>query len=49
VAESGHHADAAELRVFCESRLARYKIPVAFTFVEALPRNASGKLVRENL
>jgi O-succinylbenzoic acid--CoA ligase len=49
VAEPGHHADAAELRGFCESRLARYKIPVAFTFVEALPRNASGKLVREGL
>jgi O-succinylbenzoic acid--CoA ligase len=49
VAQPGHHTDAAQLRVFCESRLAGYKIPVAFTFLDELPRNASGKLVRERL
>ena len=49
VAQPGHHTDATELRRFCGNRLARYKIPVAFTFVEAMPRNASGKLLREQL
>ncbi|KXH86905.1 o-succinylbenzoate--CoA ligase [Sporosarcina sp. HYO08] len=39
----------AELRCFCEERLARYKVPTAFTFVETLPRNASNKLLRREL
>jgi acyl-coenzyme A synthetase/AMP-(fatty) acid ligase len=30
-------------------RLARYKCPSKIIFVESLPRNASGKLVRRNL
>jgi acyl-CoA synthetase (AMP-forming)/AMP-acid ligase II len=41
--------DVEELRRFCATRLARYKIPVAFSFVDALPRNASGKLLRRRL
>ena len=49
VVEPGHNADAAELRRYCGSRLARYKIPIAFTFVETLPRDASGKLSRNRL
>ena len=47
VVEPGQKADLADLRRLCESRLARYKIPIAFTFVEAMPCNASGKLMRE--
>jgi O-succinylbenzoic acid--CoA ligase len=38
-----------ELRTFCGQRLARYKIPAYFRFVESLPRNAGGKLVRRVL
>jgi acyl-coenzyme A synthetase/AMP-(fatty) acid ligase len=30
-------------------RLARYKCPSKIIFVESLPRNASGKLVRRSL
>jgi O-succinylbenzoic acid--CoA ligase len=36
----------AELREFCVSRLASFKVPKAFEFVAALERTASGKLVR---
>ena len=39
----------AELREYCEARLARYKIPVQFHFVSELPRNASNKLLRREL
>jgi acyl-coenzyme A synthetase/AMP-(fatty) acid ligase len=34
---------------FCAGRLAKYKVPTRVWFVEALPRTASGKLVRRHL
>jgi fatty-acyl-CoA synthase len=33
----------------CEKHLARYKIPKRFTFVDELPRNASGKILKAKL
>src|SRR5205823_4650126 len=38
-----------QLRDFCLERLARYKTPVYIWFVEAMPRNAAGKLLRRAL
>jgi fatty-acyl-CoA synthase len=38
-----------ELREFCVARLARFKVPKSFQVVEALPRNALGKVVRDDL
>jgi O-succinylbenzoic acid--CoA ligase len=38
-----------ELRAFCAERLARYKIPAHIYFVDSLPRNAAGKLLRRAL
>ena len=40
---------AADLERFCRERLASYKVPVHFRRVAALPRNASGKLLRRRL
>ncbi|WP_318617672.1 o-succinylbenzoate--CoA ligase [Sporosarcina sp. YIM B06819] len=40
---------AEELLMFCEERLARYKVPKAFRFVDKLPRNAANKLLRREL
>ena len=37
------------LRDFLRERLARYKIPARFIFLEALPRNAAGKVDRARL
>ena len=34
---------------FCKARIASYKKPTAVVFVEQLPRNASDKVVREDL
>ncbi|NWN95692.1 MAG: 2-succinylbenzoate-CoA ligase, partial [Bacillus sp. (in: Bacteria)] len=38
-----------ELQAFCETRLAKFKIPKKVYAVPALPRNASNKLVRRKL
>ncbi len=42
------HAEA-DLRVFCEAELGRYKVPKAFRFVAELPRGPSGKVQRLKL
>ena len=42
-------ADAAELRAHCAARLARFKVPKHIEIRDALPRNASGKLLRRAL
>jgi acyl-CoA synthetase (AMP-forming)/AMP-acid ligase II len=36
--------DASVLRAHCRTRLAAYKVPKAFEFVDSLPRNAMGKV-----
>jgi O-succinylbenzoic acid--CoA ligase len=40
---------SAELEEHCRKYLAGYKVPKAFFFVDDLPRNASGKLMRRKL
>ncbi len=39
----------SDLKQFCAERLARYKIPARIQWVESLPRNAAGKLLRRAL
>lgn len=46
VVRPGSTLSAEELLRWCEGRLARYKIPKSVVFVEALPRNALGKVIR---
>lgn len=38
--------DLNELKKFCYQRLAQYKVPKDFEFVDALPKTASGKIKR---
>ncbi len=42
-------AEVDELRAFLEMRLARFKVPRSFVVRDALPRAASGKLLRREL
>ena len=49
VAAPGQRLDLIDIRRFCADRLAGYKIPVDFVIVDALPRNATGKLARERI
>ena len=41
--------DADELRAFCEERLSKYKIPVVFHLLDALPKTAVGKTDKNQL
>ncbi len=45
----GASLSGEDLVAFCGERLAKFKIPTQFNFVESLPRNASGKLLRKSL
>ena len=49
VRQPGASLTADELSVFCQSRLARYKIPKSFAFVDALPKTAAGKIDKKVL
>jgi acyl-CoA synthetase (AMP-forming)/AMP-acid ligase II len=42
-------ASAAELIDFCRERLASYKVPKLVRFAATLPRNAAGKLLRDEI
>lgn len=41
--------DAEEIRAFASEQLASFKVPKLFEQVEALPRNASGKILKQPL
>lgn len=41
--------DENTLKAYLEEHLAKYKIPRLFERVEALPRNASGKILKQSL
>ncbi len=43
------NASADEIIAFCKTRIAGYKTPKSVDFVEALPRNPSGKILRREL
>ncbi|HEY5711997.1 MAG TPA: AMP-binding protein [Allosphingosinicella sp.] len=49
VCRPGEAPPAEELEVHCRGRLARYKVPRSFRFVESLPRTASGKVMKQAL
>jgi fatty-acyl-CoA synthase len=49
VARPGMQVDADELRAHARGRLAGFKVPKAFAFVEAMPKNPSGKVLKREL
>ena len=49
VTRPGARIDPETLQAFCRQRLAAYKTPKTFAFVDDLPRNALGKVVRHRL
>jgi acyl-CoA synthetase (AMP-forming)/AMP-acid ligase II len=49
VLNDGHNVIADDLIAFCKENLASYKVPTDFRFMDALPRNTSGKVVKNEL
>ncbi|QTJ69061.1 acyl-CoA synthetase [Rhodococcus sp. ZPP] len=45
----GSAKDAEEMKAYIKSNLARYKVPRDIVFIDELPRNATGKLLRRAL
>jgi acyl-CoA synthetase (AMP-forming)/AMP-acid ligase II len=49
VRAGGSTVTADELRAHCAERLADYKVPRRIEFSDELPRNATGKILKEKL
>jgi acyl-CoA synthetase (AMP-forming)/AMP-acid ligase II len=47
--KKGMNLSAEELIEFCKQRLARYKAPKSVEFVDALPKNPAGKVLKREL
>ncbi|HET6772605.1 MAG TPA: class I adenylate-forming enzyme family protein [Acidimicrobiales bacterium] len=45
----GAQVTTGELQAFCAERLSDYKVPRVVTFVDELPRNATGKVLKRDL
>ena len=49
VAEAGASPDGDEIKLYVKENLARHKVPRDVVFIDELPRNATGKLLRRVL
>jgi fatty-acyl-CoA synthase len=49
VPREGAELDEATLHAHCRERLAGFKVPKAFRVLDALPKNASGKILKRDL
>ena len=49
VTKSGKAIDEQEVIEYCKSRLASYKKPKSVDFIDALPKNAAGKVMKDEL
>jgi acyl-CoA synthetase (AMP-forming)/AMP-acid ligase II len=49
VLRPGYNADEEEITNFCSKHLADYKVPKHIEFLDALPRNPAGKVVKGDL
>jgi acyl-coenzyme A synthetase/AMP-(fatty) acid ligase len=49
VAKPGAARDPASVIAWAKARIASYKAPKSVDYVEAIPRNATGKILRREL
>lgn len=46
ILKAGQKITQEQLATFCTQRMAAYKVPRAFNFVDSIPKNATGKVLR---
>lgn len=49
IVSSNPDLNASEIRKFCSDKLGRYQIPRKYFFVDELPKNAAGKILKREL
>lgn len=49
VIKNGQQLTEEQVTTYCEKRLAKYKLPAKIVFLDTLPRNASGKVLKHTL
>ena len=49
VASEGKSITISDMRKFCRDKLGRYQIPKKFNFIDSLPKNATGKIMKREL
>tara|TARA_B110000977_G_scaffold201103_1_gene294154 strand:+ start:4489 stop:6039 length:1551 start_codon:yes stop_codon:yes gene_type:complete len=49
VCAENEQVEAAELNAFCREQLAGFKVPAYFHFISDIPRNPSGKILKQQL
>ncbi|MGH2761681.1 MAG: class I adenylate-forming enzyme family protein [Thermoleophilaceae bacterium] len=49
VAEPGYEPTEEEILEYCRAQLAPYKVPRSLAFIDELPRNANGRVMRDKL
>jgi len=49
VTKPGIHLSSSDVRSFCRDKLGRYQIPRKYFFIDALPKNATGKILKREL
>lgn len=49
VMKPGQQMTAEEVMKFCQEKLAKYKVPTAVEFIDALPKSGVGKILRKEL
>jgi acyl-CoA synthetase (AMP-forming)/AMP-acid ligase II len=49
VPKAGTHPEPADIIAFARTRIASFKAPKSVEFIDALPRNAAGKILRRIL
>lgn len=49
VLKEGATADAASITAYCADHLAKYKVPKRIEFLDELPKNTTGKILRRSL
>jgi len=49
VSQKGQQPDPAVLKAYLKTRLAGFKVPKEFIFVDELPKNPAGKLLKREI